>query len=105
MKAMILLALAALSALPVLAQQSPPMGRGQGCCIGKRNIAGWSLMSPEERTEHRNRMRDMKSFDECVRYQKEHHEAMAKRAKGKGVTLPEARGRACERMKARGQFR
>ena len=33
-----------------------------------------------------------------------HHEAMVKRAKEKGVTLPEPRGNACERMQARGRF-
>ena len=33
-----------------------------------------------------------------------HHAAMAERAKVKGVTLPEPRGNACERMQARGRF-
>jgi hypothetical protein len=71
-------------------------GRGQG--------AGLDLMTPEERAAHRTQMQSLKSVDECKAYLTAHHEAMVKRAQEKGVTLPEPRGNACERMQARGRF-
>ena len=101
--------LASLIAVPALAQQSQGMGRGMmgggGWRCGSDNVAGWKMMTPEERTEHRNKMRGMKSYDECVAYQGEHHKLMEQRAKEKGVTLPAPRARACDQMKARGFFK
>ncbi|WP_417067625.1 hypothetical protein [Niveibacterium terrae] len=101
--------LASLIAFPVLAQQSQGMGRGMmgggGWRCGSDNVAGWKMMTPEERTEHRNKMRSMKSYDECVAYQGEHHKLMEGRAKEKGVSLPAPRANACDQMKARGFFK
>ncbi len=71
-------------------------GRGQG--------AGLNLMTPEERAAHRTQMQSLKTLDECNAYLADHRAAMAERAKAKGVTLPEPRGNACERMQARGRF-
>ena len=71
-------------------------GRGQG--------AGLNLMTPEERAAHRTQMQSLKTLDECKAYVAPHPEAMAPRAKEKGVTPPEPRGNACERMQARGRF-
>lgn len=71
---------------------------------GKGNTRGWSLMTPEERTEHQNKMRSFKTYDECKAYQEEHHKQMEARAKEKGVTLPMGKtgGYGCDNMKARG---
>jgi len=71
-------------------------GRGQG--------AGLELMTPEERAAHRTKMQSLTSVEQCNAYLADHRAAMAERAKAKGVTLPEPRGNACERMQARGRF-
>ena len=91
------------------------MGPGQGMGPGggramrfnsnKDNTPGWKLMSAEERTAHRDRMRGAKTYDECKAVQDEHHKAMEARAKEKGVTLPAPRFNGCDRMKARGFFK
>lgn len=100
--------LASLIAFPVQAQQGQGrgmMGGGGGWRCGSDNVAGWKMMTPDERTEHRNTMRSMKSYAECVAYQSEHHKRMEERAKEKGVSLPPPRARACDQMKARGFFK
>ena len=100
--------LASLIAVPSLAQQGQGrgmMGRGDGWRCGSDNVAGWKMMTQKERTEHRNKMRGMKSYDECVAYQGEHHTLMEQRAKDKGITLPPPRTRVCDQMKARGFFK
>jgi len=66
------------------------------------NVAGWTMMTPEERTEHQNKMRSIKTYDECTAYQEEHHKLMEERAKEKGIPLRNPRQNACDRMKARG---
>jgi hypothetical protein len=71
-------------------------GRGQG--------AGLELMTPEERAAHRTQMQSLTSLKQCNEYMAAHQEAMTQRAKEKGITLPEPRGNACERMQARGRF-
>jgi len=89
------------------------MGPGQGMVPGsgmrinfnKDNTPGWALMSAEERTAHRDKMRAAKSYDDCKATQEEHHQAMEARAKEKGVTLPAPRYNGCDRMKARGFFK
>ncbi|MDZ7622204.1 MAG: hypothetical protein U5O69_07440 [Candidatus Competibacteraceae bacterium] len=67
------------------------------------NTRGWSLMTPQERTEHQNKMRSFTTYDACKAYQEAHHQAMEARAKEKGVTLPTtAGGYGCDNMRARG---
>jgi len=80
----------------------PGAGGGRGMRCNQGNTTGWSLMTPEERTEHQNRMRAVKTYDECKRLQTEQHAAMEVRAKEKGATLPAPRQNGCDRMKARG---
>lgn len=70
---------------------SPGGGGGGGrgpARAGADMTPGWSLMTPQERTEHRDRMRAMTRLDECRAYQAEHHEQMVARAKERGVTPP-----------------
>ena len=52
-------------------------------------VYGWELMSAQERAEHRTKMQSMKTKQERERYRYEHHQKMQKRAKQKGVTLPD----------------
>jgi hypothetical protein len=67
---------------------------------GANNAPGWRLMNPQERTEHRDRMRAMKSYDECKTYQDQHHEQMAARAKERGgKALPQPRRDPCAGLK------
>lgn len=111
--------LGAALAAPVIAQPvqgaGPGMGPGSGMepAAGNRgkaaryswnkdNTAGWSLMTPQERTANQNKMRAVKTYDECKALQDENHKAMEARAKEKGVTLPAPRQNGCDRMKARG---
>lgn len=98
---------AALLSTAVLAASAfaAPGGPGR-FAFDKSNVPGWSLMTPEERTEHQNKMHSFKTYDDCKAYQQEHHAQMQERAKEKGVALPAApRANACDRMKARGFFK
>jgi hypothetical protein len=81
--------------------QGGPGGRGR-YAIGANNTPGWTLMTPEERAGHRQKMWSFSSFDECKAYQAEHHQLMETRAKEQGKALPAMRANACDRMKARG---
>ena len=51
-------------------------------------VYGWQLMTEQERIEHRNKMRGMKTKEERETYRSEHHMRMQERAKERGVTLP-----------------
>ena len=74
--------------------------------VSKGNTWGWQLMTPEERTEHQNKMRSFKTYDECKAYQQEHHTQMEARAKEKSITLPAmGSGYGCDNMKARGYLK
>lgn len=63
-----------LSAIPALAQQ----------------VYGWELMTEQERTQHREKMRSFKTEKEREQYRMEHHKKMQERAKERGVTLPDS---------------
>lgn len=90
---------AALVAASAFAQQTD----SRTCC-GPGMTPGWKLMSQTERTQHREKMLSLKSYDECKSYVEEHHKQMLERAKEKGVSIQEPRGHPCDRMKARGQL-
>lgn len=83
----------------------PGPGAGKGFGFNRNNTPGWSLMTPAERTEHRNKMMAAKTFDECKAIQEEHRKQMEVRAKEKNVKLPTPGTYACDRMKARGMFK
>ncbi len=68
----------------------------------QKNTAGWQLMTPEERTEHRTKMRSFTEYQACKEYVEEHHKKMEDRAKEKGVPVPVMRRNACDMMKAKG---
>ena len=75
---------------------------GRGMQSGQNGIAGWSLMTPEERTAHQIKMRAVTTVDQCQVVQTEHRTAMEARAKEKGVTLRAPRQNACDNLKAQG---
>jgi hypothetical protein len=110
MRKSILIAAAALAATAALAQGpgpggGPGKGPGKGWSFNKDNTRGWSMMSRDERVEHRNRMLSLKSYEECVAYQQEHRKLMEARAKERGRQIPAGpRQDMCERMKQAGRF-
>ena len=55
----------------------------------QEKIYGSQLMTQQERTEYRARMRTAKTAEEREQIRKEHHEQMKERAKSRGVTLPD----------------
>ncbi len=83
------------------AQAGPGAGSGQG--KGPRwnsdNTPGWSLMTPEERQAHQQRMSSLKNREECQAYMAEHHEQMAARAQAQGrQALAKPRRDPCARI-------
>lgn len=96
------LGLAVIGATPALAYQGrgaggqgrPPAGAMQGTprqdCMHDRNQAyGWQLMTPAERSAYRQKMRNLKTARERDALRNQHHEEMQKRAKERGMTLPD----------------
>lgn len=55
-------------------------------------IYGQQLMTEQERAEHREQMRSLRTEEEREAFRQEHHERMQERAKERGVTLPEEPG-------------
>ena len=77
-------------------------GRGMGGGgSGMRGVAR-DLITPDERAAHQAKMRNVKTYDECVAAQTEFRGVMEVRAKEKGVTLPSPRQNRCDIMKNRG---
>lgn len=71
--------------------------------FGPGNTPGWSLMTPQERTEHRSRMMGFTNYEDCVSYLAEHHAMMLERARKQGVTLPaEPHPGFCQRLPRKG---
>lgn len=84
----------------------PGGGQGGSMRFGPSNTRGWSLMSADERREHRAKMRAMTTVDECKAFTDQQRKAMEARAKEKGVALPGSpRVDMCERMKQRGRLK
>lgn len=84
---------------------APGMGMGPGggrgaARWGVDDTPGWALMTPQEREQHRERMRSMKTYEECTRYQQEHHQQMVERARERGgKPLAQPRRDACRGLK------
>lgn len=64
------------------------MGMGPHGMAGAGYTYGWSMMSSQERNEHQERMRSMKTYEECKAYMERHHAEIAARAQAQGGTLP-----------------
>ena len=52
-------------------------------------VYGWELMNEEERMQHRNTMRNFETDEERERYRLDHHKKMQKRAKERGLDMPD----------------
>jgi hypothetical protein len=57
--------------------------------IRDQDIYGSQLMTQQERSEYRNRMRTATTAEERERIRNEHHAQMKIRAKERGVTIPD----------------
>ena len=55
--------------------------------LQQRDMYGWELMTDQERTEHRNKMRSFKTEREREQYRMEHHKMMQQRAEEQGGKL------------------
>ena len=92
---------------PGPAASAPGMGMGMGPCAGRGEARwgadftpGWALMTPDERKNHQEHMRAMKTYDECKAYRDQLHEQMAARAKEQGgKALAQPRHDACSGLK------
>ncbi|NEX62363.1 hypothetical protein [Noviherbaspirillum galbum] len=84
-----------------------PAGNGPrgGYRFDKSNTPGWSMMTPEERARHHDKMMSLQNYDECKAYMEEHRASMEARAKEKGRPMRGPRQDACERMKSRGMLK
>lgn len=81
---------ASLSLAPGLALAADPEpAKEQAQAQKEEPIYGSQLMTPQERAEHRAKMRAAKTAEEREQIRKEHHEQMKERAKARGVTLPD----------------
>ncbi len=80
-------------------------GYGRGGGMGPGGGQALALLTPEERTAHREAMHNLKSVEECTAYVAQQRELITERAKEKGVAVPFGpRGDMCERMQAHGMF-
>lgn len=55
----------------------------------REQVYGWELMSEQERMEHQNKMRSLKTEQEREAYRQEHHKLMQDRAKAQGKAVPD----------------
>jgi hypothetical protein len=63
-----------------------PGPRGpMGPRFGQDYTPGWSMMTPQERDDHRQRMHSAKTPDDCRKIVDEHRKLMADRAKERGM--------------------
>lgn len=67
----------------------PGMGAPHGMRRSGNGIYGSRLMTPQERTEYRAKLRAAKTAEERGRIRREHHEQIKERAKAQGITLPD----------------
>ncbi|MBR7975658.1 hypothetical protein KDX01_21435 [Burkholderia vietnamiensis] len=80
----------AMSAGLAHAQASQPGQPARSGVEAGHMIYGSQLMTPAERTEYRTRMLAAASDAERDKIRAEHHAQMQKRAKARGITLPDA---------------
>lgn len=75
------------------------MGPGRGPWYGSDYTPGWSMMTPQERDEHRRRMLAARTPEECRQIRDEQVQRMTDRARAQGATtLPMPMRDACAGM-------
>lgn len=96
----ILIGAAMAASLAAVAQMGGPGAGHGGPRYGPDVTPGWSMMTPEERKAHQEKMQGFKDAGQCRSYMTEHRKKMEERAKEKGSTLPgTGPGPACDMMK------
>lgn len=80
---------------PMHGPRGPGMGR-----FGAEATPGWSMMTPQERDEHRQRMLSATTREECRKAMDEHRKIMEDRAKERGIPMRQPRRDACARFPA-----
>jgi hypothetical protein len=80
-------ALSLVSGFAVAADQEPVADKTQ--TTKQERVYGSQLMTQQERTEYRAKMRTAKTAEEREQIRTEHHTQMTARAKERGVTLPD----------------
>lgn len=72
-----------------------------GAKSGPEKLPGpGSLMTENERTAYRAKLKSFKTFDECDSFRKTHDAEMLARAKAQGKAVRESTGSGCDRYKA-----
>lgn len=102
---LIVVAATAICASGLAFAQGPGPGKGGMMQFGPNNAAGWSMMTPQERTAHQDKMHSFKTPEECKAYLADHSKQMAERAKERKLTYAGPRENACEVMQSRGWFK
>jgi hypothetical protein len=75
--------------------------RGPAARWGAGYTPGWTMMTPQERDEHRKQMQGATTRDECKALMDKHHQQMVERAKQQGKAVPgQPRRDACSAFKA-----
>jgi hypothetical protein len=74
---------------PLVVGQDQTRQQDQISTQDQEQVYGSQLMTQQERTAYRARMRAAKTQEERERIRAEHHEQMKARAKERGVTLPD----------------
>jgi hypothetical protein len=74
---------------------------GAGPRFDETTTPGWSMMTAQERDEHREKMRSFRNYEECNAYMTENHARMQERARAQGKTLAGGAGPgpACDWLK------
>lgn len=82
-----------------------PGPRGNMMRFNRNNTPGWSLMTPDERTAHRDKMLSFKTVAECENYREAHRKLMEQRAREQGKPFAPGRGDPCRAMQRRGYLK
>jgi hypothetical protein len=83
------LAAGMMSMSPLVVGQDQTKQQDQVRTQDQEQVYGSQLMTQQERTAYRAKMRAAKTQEERERIRAEHHEQMKARAKERGVTLPD----------------
>ena len=91
MKRILLAAALAAFSVSIQAQMGPGPKGGPGPMgprFNEETTPGWTLMTPDERKAHQEKMLSFKDHAQCQAYMEGHRKQMDARAKEKGKTLP-----------------
>jgi hypothetical protein len=92
----------AITLLAALMGFSTAIAQPGGMRLNQDNVPGWTLMTVQERTAHREAMQKLKTYDECTTYMAQLREKMEARAKEQGRTLRGPPNFVCDQLRAGG---